>query len=406
MKTNIDISKYQAEFINSKTRGRIFLSSIGGGKTRVMCYNAILDSLRKRYSCIVSFNYRNLKDVVLRTLKECAEQIGVDYQVNIGDMSFTVNNIPILLRSADNPDKLRSFNLHSFYIEEAREINRETFEILLGRLRMSEDCQWGLVSTTRGKNWFYDILKSENLESIFNDNEWIVRNKNITVIRSTIDDSPFLPKNYIEDLKRTYSNSFQQQELYAKIVESDGGVFNADWIRWTNDIKQGGIRMWDLAATTNDKSDFSSSCHMIKENGKYYIMDITNDKLSYPDLRRLIIETAVKDGTNVKIGLENAGQLQMVNDDLRRAPELALHTIKTFRPTKDKLSRAYPVASQMEMGNIYISNDITKKNEMISQFGTFNKDNIDKYHNDIIDAITGSYHLLHQSGPVYIGSIG
>jgi predicted phage terminase large subunit-like protein len=404
----IDVSKHQAAFINANTRGRIFLSNIGGGKTRVMCYAALLEAIKQRYSCIVSFNYRNLKDVVLRTLKECADQWELDYEINISDMTFSVNGIPILLRSADNHDKLRSYNLHSFFIEEAREVTNEVFEILLGRLRMSEDCFWGLVSTCRGKNWFYDIIRKEDLEYIFNDDQYLVKNQNLTVVRCTIDDSPFLPKAYIEDLKRVYSTSFQQQELYAKIVETDGGIIDTKWFNWTDTKIDGGIRMWDMAATIKDKSDFSSSCHLSKSNGKYYINNMSNDKLSYPDLRRLIIETATKDGTNVKIGFEAAGQQQMVIDDLRRAPELSMFTIKTFHPTKDKLSRAYPVASQIEMGNFYINNDIKVKKEFLSQCSTFNKENIEKsrYKDDMIDALTGAYHLLNNSGPTLIGSIG
>ena len=398
----ISVSKHQAAFIGAKTRGRIYLGSIGSGKTRVLCYSAILDCLQGRNSAIVSFNYRNLKDVVLRTLKECADQMEIPHTENNSDMTFSLYGRPILLRSADNHDKLRSYNLSTVYMEEAREMTNEVFEILLGRLREGENASWALVSTTNGKNWFYDIIKREGLEYIFNDDSYLAQNEQLTVVRSTIDDSPFLPKAYVKELKRTYSSNFQQQELFAKIIDTQGSIIDSKWFKYGDFSYKEGIRFWDIATTTKDTSDYSSGVLMKRSNeGKYYISDIINVKLSYPDLKKLIIKTAINDTDNVIIGFEQAGQQQLVIDDFRRLPELSQFNIKTYHPTKDKLSRGYPFISQIELGNVVLNKDSWNK-PFIDQCTSFSKENIGKsqYHDDMIDACISAYNILTKNNSI------
>jgi predicted phage terminase large subunit-like protein len=387
------LSKQQGNFIKATTRGKIYLGSIGSGKTRVMCLNALLESLNGNNTLISSFSYRNLKDVVLTTLIELATEMKINFKVNQSDMVFKTNS-NILLRSADNHDKLRSFNLHSFFVEEGRELTREVFDILLGRLRVKEDGFWGVVSTTRGKDWIYDIIKDEDLESIFDEGETIKSNKNLTVVRSTIDQSPFLPEAYIKDLKKQYTTSFALQELYAKIVDMGGSIIDPKWFKLeTLNKPERGVRCWDLAVSTKNEADFSSGCLMSKHNNKININHISKVKLSYPDLKKHIMETALSDGTNITMYIETAGQQRAIYDDIRSLPELSQHTIKEFKPTKDKITRSYPFASQAESGNVVV-NDEPWKRDFFDECSKFSAENLGKSHDDQIDSVTAAYECL------------
>lgn len=391
----INISRQQADFIRAKTRGKMYLGSVGAGKTFVMCLSAIHEAIAGRHTLIASFSYRNLKDVVLPTITQIADTHGIPYITNISDMCVTIRGTPILLRTATDPERLRSFNLHSFFIEEAREVNRAVYDVLLGRLRLSEDCFWGIVSTTRGKNWFYDIIAEEGLTDIFDKDLRYAASDNITVIRSTIDDSPFLPKAYIADLKRQYSASFAAQELECMIVDGTGAIINPNWFKveeFNKPIK--GIRFWDLAVTTKKTSDFSAGCLLAKTDTRYYIHDIVKAKLEYPDLKKLILETALADGPGIIIGFEDAGQQMAIISDIRACPELSNYVIKSMRPTKDKITRAYPWCSQAELGNITI-NRAPWNRQFFDECNSFSTESVLKgtAHDDMIDSVTGAYTL-------------
>lgn len=393
MNLNVKLSNAQQKFLNASTRARMYIGGIGSGKTYILSLSAILEALRNRRTAIISFSYRNLKDVISDTLIEICQDLNISFSFNKGEMNFYVDSTPILLRSCDNPDKLRGLNLDSFLLDEAREMTRETLDIMLGRIRRSESAWYGLVSTSRGRNWFYELIKNEKLENVFNSG--YENNDNLTVVLQSTITAPFLPKSYIDDLLRQYTSNFARQELYGQIVDASGGIFNPQWFTKSRlDKPESGVRFWDLAVSVKTTADFSASCLLNKNDlGKYQIHDMKKVKLSYPELKELIINTAINDGDNIVIGLEEAGQQRAIIDDLRRSPKLSRFNIRTYRPTKDKIARAYPVASQAELGNILIDENFWNR-EFFDECGTFGADNT--AHDDMVDALTGSYYLINQ----------
>lgn len=397
MNVSIDLSEAQANFFEAETRGRMYLGSLGSGKTKIMCYCALMDALNAKHTCIVSFSYRNLKDVVIPTMLEIIRELDLESFCNykMVDNVITCGG-PILFRTADTPDRLRGLNLHSFYLEEARELTRDTFDIMIGRLRRKgRKCHWGIVSTTRGKNWMYDIIKEEGLLGIFNNDCRYLKNDNITLVRTEIDDVPFLPEEYVEELKRQYTSTFAKQELKGLIIDTEGEIFNTEWFIEKSVTGIGGVRFWDLAVTTKTTSDNSASCRMTLDKGLYKILHMSKHKLSWPQLKRKIINFAISDGDNVTICIEEAGQQRAIIDDLRSSPELTNYTIRSYRPTKDKVTRAYPVASQAELGNV-ILNDGAWKRHLYDELSTFSVDGIKNgtLKNDMVDAMTGAYYMV------------
>jgi len=399
------ISRPQSLFINSHTTGTMYLGSIGSGKSYALVLKTILCALDNIRCIVVSFSNANLKDNLVPVYKEVFEMLNIKYKLTISpNIDIKVGTSEILLRTGHEPDRLRGLSVGAFFIDEAREFrDRNIFDILLGRLRQGQYLKWFLSTTTRGKSWFYNIIKEEGLLSVFNTG--YANNDYLTVIRTTIDDSPFLPKEYIDTLKRSYSSSFARQELYAEIIEDEGEVIKPSWfIIKPLKAPNTGIRFWDLAVTTNQSSDYSCGCLMNTIKQKYYIYDLIRKKLSYPDLKKLIIQTAMNDGTGVHIGIEVAGQQRAILDDLRREPLLAMHTIKPFKPTKDKITRAYPFASQAELGNV-ILNDQPWVRDFKDECSTFNAENLGRVKDDQIDSATGAYNMLSKRQIINFASI-
>lgn len=397
MNIPIELTNPQLDIINCNTRGNIFIGSIGCGKTELLCHVAIREALRSRHTMIVSHTYTNLRDVILKKLIDLLEKFGITYKLNITHMIVTVNNTDILLRSSSEPERLRSYNLDSFIMDEAFLSDRNTFDILLGRLRRSDNWFWLMVTTTRGKNYIYDIIKKEGLEHIFLEENKYVSNNNLTVVRATIDDNDFLPKSYIDNLKSQYSSSFAKQELYGLIIDGEGALINNNWFKYSIPLLDRQVRFWDFAVSVKDSADYSVGGLLGKNNiNKYSINNIKRVKLQWPELRRLIIDTALSDGKDVIIGLERAGQQSALIDDLSRCQELQGYIIRTVSPTKDLITRSLPWISQAELGNISIVKD-TWNREMFDEFSQFSYENYNKKHDDIISSITGAHELLNTS---------
>lgn len=410
MNISIELSRAQNNFLNATTRGRMYLGSIGSGKTRIMCYCALIDALQGKHCCIVSFSYRNLKDVVIPTMLDIIRAAELERlcSYKMADNIVKVGLNKILFRTADNPDRLRGLNLHTFYMEEARELTRDTFDIMIGRLRRPDNVRhWGIVSTTRGKNWMYDMIKEEGLLGIFNDDCKYLKGDNLTVVRTEIDDVPFLPEDYVQELKRQYTSNFAKQELKGLIIDTEGEIFDTDWfiLKSVNNSPRG-VRFWDLAVTTKTTSDSSASCRMYKENSKYNVLHMSKHKLAWPDLKRKIIEYALSDGTDTIICLEEAGQQRAIIDDLRATQALSNYTIRTYKPTKDKITRAYPVASQAELGNI-ILNDGAWVRHLFDELSSFSIENVrnNTSNDDMVDSLSGAYYMVNNTVRVQVYQI-
>jgi predicted phage terminase large subunit-like protein len=116
------------------------------------------------------------------------------------------------------------------------------------------------------------------------------------------------------------------------------------------------VRAWDLAATgTTGKNDpdWTVGLKLGQEtNGRYIILDIRRIRGSPREVEELVLATARLDGTDVIVGIPEdpgqAGKSQMAY--LTR--QLAGFSVVAARETGAKATRAMPVASQLEAGNV------------------------------------------------------
>ena len=413
---NLKLSKTQYQFITSNTKGTIFLSCIGGGKSYSLVLRSILNGFDNIRTLFVSFSVANLKDNILPVFYELFERLGKkegrDFNVvksphitiNIKNTGGTFTEI--LLRTGSHPDRLRGLSVGSFMIDEARELyNRDIFDILIGRLRQPGlvNLQWYIGTTTRSKDWVYDLLEQEGLTGIFEERNRVLSNDYLTVLRTTIDEVPHLTDEYVDYLKRNYSSRFALQELYATILDDIGEIISPQWFNTESSmsIPSNGVRFWDLAVSVKTTADYSVGTLLSRTkigNGySWAINNMSRVKKSYPDLKKHIIETAISDGKGIVIGLEKAGQQLAIIDDLRRCRELSGYTIRTLTPTKDKITRAYPWASQAEMGRFTLQKAAWNK-VFFDECAKFSAETVKNGigHDDMIDSVSGAFELLNR----------
>jgi predicted phage terminase large subunit-like protein len=115
------------------------------------------------------------------------------------------------------------------------------------------------------------------------------------------------------------------------------------------------VRAWDLAATAatgGNDPDWTVGVKLTRQqSGRFIVLDVMRMRGTPYQVEAAIAETARVDGTSVSIGLaEDPGQAGKHQAHYLTG-QLAGHRIETSRETGAKLTRAGPVASQIEAGN-------------------------------------------------------
>lgn len=155
---------------------------------------------------ILRKTFPSLRITTYQMMMDLLEEYGLRYNINKSEMTLTVNDNIIWFRSLDQPEKLKSLNLNTTYIEEASEITYKDF--LQVRLRMRR------ASDTRNQ-----IILSLNPDDQF---MWIkteVIDKNmagIAIHRSTYLDNPFLPPEYKEELEGLKEQDINHYMVYTR----------------------------------------------------------------------------------------------------------------------------------------------------------------------------------------------
>jgi predicted phage terminase large subunit-like protein len=164
-------------------------------------------------------------------------------------------------------------------------------------------------------------------------------------------------KHTLEDLRRmeqaapyVFSGQYMQRPSPA-----EGGLFKPDQLKIIDAIPAGEpiqwVRGWDLASTTT--GDWTAGVRVGKMlDGRFIISDIVRIR-SGPDERdAAIVNTCNLDGARTKVSIPQdpgqAGKTQV----LYLTRTLAGHRVHSSPESGDKVTRAEPVAAQINVGNV------------------------------------------------------
>lgn len=200
------------------------------------------------------------------------------------------------------------------------------------------------------------------------------------------------PKEQVDSLEETLGSYAFAGQYQQNPVPREGGLFNFSWFE-NKSIPAGTekvvtwVRGWDLAATVNQRSDWTVGVKLgFTKEKKVIIGDVVRRKLTSQGVRLLIKQTALIDGPSCFISLPKepgaAGQAwkdQLIKD---------LHGyVAYFTPdTGDKATRAQPFAAQVEAGNVYFY-EAPWNQDYIAELCIFPGGKFD----DMVDASTRAY---------------
>jgi len=299
-------------------------------------------------------------------------------EFNRSEMRCTlINGTEVLFRSADDPDHLRGPNIAACYVDEAAQIDGEAWLILLGRLREGRGRAW-VTSTPRGHNWLWEFFVRDCRDDC-------------EVYRATTRDNPYLSAEFVDSVYSRYTGTFARQELYGEFVSSEGALFKREWFKVVERAPDGlrWVRFWDLAASTKTAADYTASARCaLDDDGTLYIADIVRGRWEWPDVRRIIIQTA-RTESGVAIGIESSGFQLAAVQDLLRERTLAGIVIRGIPVDRDKVARALPWAARAESGKVALVSG-----QWINAFLDEICDFPNGAHDDQVDAVSGAVQML------------
>lgn len=206
---------------------------------------------------------------------------------------------------------------------------------------------------------------------------------------------PLCPERYsLEKLKKiakrvgTYFwNALYRQRPTAK----EGNMFKLHQLPIVDaaPVQAKRVRYWDLGGSDSTKADYSAGCLMSKSTeGFFYIEDIKRGQWSPRERNEQIKSTAEADRKKFGVmptWIEKApGLAVQVVDEIVR--ELAGFSVHTEMARADKTTRADPLASQCEAGNVKVV-----KSEWNAAFRNELTSFPHGAHDDQVDAASGAF---------------
>lgn len=157
------------------------------------------------------------------------------------------------------------------------------------------------------------------------------------------------------------------------------------------------VRAWDLAATRDTGKRDPSWTRGVKlmrtELDRYVVMDVQSIRGTPDEVEHLILQTAFNDGKRVRIGLpQDPGQAGK-SQAAYYIKKLAGYTVEISPETGDKATRAAPIASQCNIGNLDIMED-----NAANRWNRAFKDELAAFpsgaHEDMVDALSRAFGML------------
>ena len=204
-------------------------------------------------------------------------------------------------------------------------------------------------------------------------------------------------KHTVEDLKRmqmtkpmAFASQYQQQPS-----PIEGAIFQPDKIETWTAIPAGTefIRAWDLASTQDD-GDWTAGLKLGKmPDGRFMIADVARFQGRPETVEAGIKNAAGRDGHGVTVGLPQdpgqAGKAQIAY----LTKQLAGYTVKSSPESGDKITRAEPFASQVNVGNVVMLR-APWNDALIAELRVFPNGKFD----DQVDAASRAFNALVEAG--------
>jgi len=215
-------------------------------------------------------------------------------------------------------------------------------------------------------------------------------------IPARLEDNPYLDA---EEYKKSLANLdpvTREQLLNGDwSARQNGSMFRREWFEIVDTAPAGirRVRYWDLAATDagpGKDPDWTAGALVGEKDGIYYILDIRRVRATPKGVEALVRQTAEIDGRDVPIYMEQEPGSSGVSTIDHYAREVLFgFAFRGNKTTGSKVSRAAPVSSAAEAGNVKLV-----RGSWISAFLDEAEVFPNGPHDDQVDAVSGAFECL------------
>jgi predicted phage terminase large subunit-like protein len=166
------------------------------------------------------------------------------------------------------------------------------------------------------------------------------------------------PKEVLDQLKVTLG-SFNFSAQYQQCpIPLEGEIIHWEWFRFYDELPRrvAGDRIvqsWDTASKAEEISDYSVGTTWLIQGNDYYLLDVLRKRLTYPDLKRRIIDHACRFSVN-EIVIEDKGSGTALIQDLGSENITGVPYPIAFMPETDKVTRMHAQSAKVEAGHVYL----------------------------------------------------
>ena len=290
------------------------------------------------------------------------------------------------IKSADKPESLRGEGLDGVIIDEAahiRKFDEVWMQVLRPALSDRQGAAW-FISTPKGYNEFYELYHQGEAD-----------NSNWSAFQFPTWSNPFIEQTEIDAAKGDLPDLVFRQEYGAEFVQLEGAMFRRIWFQTVDtapDIRY--IRFWDLAVSTKTHADYTVGAKVgLTADGTLIIADIVRGRWEWPQVIKIISDTALADGPAVQQGIEDVGVQKGMYQLLMAEPALTGIAFIPVKVTTDKITRVSPWLARAEQEKIALVR-AEWNHAFLDEVCAFPEVN----HDDQVDAVSGAAQLFAHVG--------
>ncbi len=388
MRLVIDVHPVQQAFLDSRAPYRGFVGGRGSGKTWIGALDMLLRAMSgpfPRLYAVYAPTYPMLHDSSWRALLDAGQRLRCVKAINRSELRLTLgNDVEVICRSADDPERARGPNLSGAWLDEASLMKADAHSIIVASLREGGEQGWlSATFTPKGKShWTYEVFGQGR------------PNTELFCCRTA--DNPFLPAGFADTVRAQYPGHFAQQELEGEFIDPPGAVFRREWFTVVDSAPEAlrWVRYWDLAASTKQSADYTASVAVaMASDGTVYLRDMIRGRWEWPDQEKIIMQTMLAE-PRTRHGIERALHGIAAVQALVRRRELAGIELRGIDVEGDKLSRSLALAARAEAGKVALVRG-PWVSEFLDELSSFTGDGTT--HDDQVDTASGGLRLLMEA---------
>ena len=319
----------QKDFLQLHCKFPAFVAGFGAGKSEVMCYSALLDSLEGGAGSLIALyepTYDLVKLILAPRICSKLDEWGTKYTYNKSENVIYTSSGQFgdfILRTLDNPERIVGYESFRSKVDELDTLKKDkaqaVWEKIIARNRQrpsthnpllgKPDNTVAVFTTPEGFNFVHD--------------RWVKnRSEDYQMVQAPTASNPFLPEDYVQSLRDSYPEQLIECYLNGQFVNLTSGSIYADFDRVKNhsDIVENDTEPLFVGMDFN-VHNMSAAVHVKRGNRLIAVREFTGIKdtpamidtlnAKYPE-RRLNIypDSSGKNNKSNQAGLTDISQLE------------------------------------------------------------------------------------------------